>query len=59
MLVMVLRLIIGDGRATARTPIYNTLATIDETSMVPIAEHLAHGFGVLRTHGELFVFKVN
>ncbi len=59
MLVMVLRLIIGDGRATARTPIYNTLATIDETSMVPIAEHLAHGFGVLRAHGELFVFKVN
>ena len=49
-LLLVLGLVIGDGGGTAGTPVDDALAAVDQAVVVPVAEHLAHGLGVVLVH---------
>ena len=57
--VLVFRLVVGDGGHAARAPVHDALAAVDHVVMVPVAEDLAHGLGVLRRHGELLVVEID
>ena len=58
-LVLVLGLVVGDGRGAVRAPVHDALAAVDESVVVPVAEDLAHGLGVGRVHGEALVGEVH
>ena len=59
LLVLVLGLVVRDGGSAVGAPVDDSLAAIDQTVMVPVAEHLAHGLGVVLVHGEALVVKVD
>ena len=58
-LVVVLGLVVGDRGAAAGAPVDDALAAVDQAVVVPVAEDLAHGLGVLGAHGELLVVEVD
>ena len=58
-LVVVLGLVVGNRGAAARTPVDDALAAVDQAVVVPVAEDLAHGLGVLGAHGEFLVVEVD
>ena len=59
LLAPVLGLVVADGRLAAGAPVDDALAAVDEAFVVPVAEHLAHGPGVLGAHRELLVIEVD
>ncbi len=59
LLVLVLGLVVGDGRRTVGAPVDDALAAVDEAVVVPVAEDLAHGAAELRAHGELLVVEID
>ena len=59
LLVSIFRFVIGDGRFTVRTPVYDTLTAVDKVMVIPVHKDLTHGAGILRRHRELLVIKVN
>ena len=59
LLVSIFRLVIGDGRFTVRTPVYDTLTAVDKVMVIPVHKDLTHGAGILRRHRELLIIKVN
>ena len=59
LLVLVLRLVVTDGRAAAGAPVHDALAAVDQAVVVPVAEHLAHRAAELRRHRELLVVEVD
>ena len=58
-LAAVLGLVVGDGRGAVGAPVHDTLATVDEAVVVPVAEDLAHRLGVAGVHGEALALKVD
>ena len=58
-LVVVLGLVVRDGRGAAGAPVDDALAAVDEPVVVPVAEHAAHGLGVLGVHGEALALEVD
>ena len=59
LLVSIFRFVIGDGRFTVRTPVYDTLTAVDQIMVIPVHKDLTHGAGILRRHRELLIIKVN
>ena len=59
LLVLVLGLVVRDGGGAVGAPVYDALAAIDQAVVVPVAEHLAHGLGVVLVHGEALVVEVD
>ena len=59
LLVLVLGLVVRDSSGAVRAPVDDALAAVDQTIVVPVAEHLAHGLGVVLVHGETLVIKVD
>ena len=59
LLVLVLGLVVRDGGSAVGAPVDDALATIDKTVVVPVAEHLAHGLGVVLVHGKALVVEVD
>ena len=59
LLVLVLGLIVRDGGGAVGTPVDDALATVDQAVVVPVAEHLAHGLGVVLVHREALVIEVD
>ena len=58
-LLLVLRLVVGDGGGAVGAPVDDALAAVDQAVMVPIAEDAAHGLGVLIVHGEALALEVD
>ena len=59
LLVLILGLVVRDGSGAVGAPVDDALATVDQTVVIPVAEHLAHGLGVVLVHGEALVIEVN
>ena len=59
LLVLVLGLVVRDSSGAVRAPVDDALAAVDQTIVVPVAEHLAHGLGVVLVHGEALVVEVD
>ena len=59
LLVLVLGLVVRDGGGAVGAPVNDTLATVDQAVVVPIAEDLAHGLCVILVHGEALVVEVD
>ncbi len=59
LLVLILGLIVRDGGGAVRAPVDDTLAAVDQTVVVPVAEDLAHGLRVVRVHGKALVIEVD
>ena len=59
LLVLVLGLVVRDSGGAVGAPVDDALAAVDQAVVVPIAEHLAHGLGVVLVHGETLVIKVD
>ena len=59
LLVLVLGLVVRDSGGAVGTPVDDALAAIDQAVVVPVAEHLAHGLGVVLVHGEALVIEVD
>ena len=59
LLVLVLSLVVRDGGSAVGAPVDDALAAIDQTVVVPVAKHLAHGLGVVLVHGEALVIEVD
>ncbi len=57
-LVLVFRLVVGDGGGAAGAPVDDALAAVDDAVVVPVDEHAAHGAAELGAHGELLVSVV-
>ena len=59
LLVLVLGLVVRDGGGAVGAPVDDALAAVDQAVVVPVAEHLAHGLGVVLVHGKALVIKVD
>jgi len=59
LLVLVLGLVVRDGGGAVGAPVDDALATVDQAVVVPVAEDLAHGLGVVLVHGEALVVEVD
>ena len=59
LLILVLGLVVRDSSGAVRAPVNDALAAVDQTIVVPVAEHLAHGLGVVLVHGKALVIKVD
>ena len=59
LLVLVLGLVVRDGGGAVGAPVDDALATVDQAVVVPVAEDLTHGLGVILVHGEALVVKVD
>ena len=58
-LVLIFGLVVRDGGGAVGAPVNDTLATVDQAVVVPIAEDLAHGLCVILVHGEALVVEVD
>ena len=59
LLVLVLGLVVRDGGGAVGAPVDDALAAVDQTIVVPVAEDLTHGLGVILVHGEALVVEVD
>ena len=59
LLVLIFGLVVRDGSGAVGAPVNDTLATVDQAVVVPIAEDLAHGLCVILVHGEALVVEVD
>ena len=59
LLVLVLGLVVRDSGGAVGAPVDDALAAVDQAVVVPVAEHLAHGLGVVLVHGEALVVEVD
>ena len=59
LLVLILGLVVRDGGGAVGAPVDDALTTIDQAVVVPVAEDLTHGLGVILVHGEALVVKVD
>ena len=59
LLVLVLGLVVRDSGGAVGTPVDDALAAIDQAVVVPVAEDLTHGLGVILVHGEALVIEVD
>ena len=59
LLVLVLGLVVRDGGSAVGAPVDDALAAVDQTIVVPVAEDLTHGLGVILVHGKALVVKVD
>ena len=59
LLVLVLGLVIRDSGGAVGAPVDDALATVDQAVVVPVAEYLTHGLGVILVHGEALVVEVD
>ena len=59
LLVLVLGLVVRDGGGAVGAPVDDALAAIDQAVVVPVAEDLAHGLGIVLVHGEALVVEVD
>ena len=59
LLVLIFGLVVRDGGGAVGAPVNDTLATVDQAVVVPIAEDLAHGLCVILVHGEALVVEVD
>ena len=59
LLVLVLGLVVRDGGGAVGAPVDDALAAIDQTVVVPVAEDLAHGLGIVLVHGKALVIEVD
>ena len=59
LLVLVLGLVVRDSGGAVGAPVDDALAAVDQAVVVPVAEHLAHGLGVILVHGEALVVEVD
>ena len=59
LLVLVLGLIVRDGGGAVGAPVDDALAAIDQAVVVPVAEDLAHGLGIVLVHGKALVVEVD
>ena len=59
LLVLVLGLVVRDGGGAVGAPVDDALATVDQAVVVPVAEDLAHGLGVVLVHGKALVIEVD
>ena len=59
LLVLILGLVVRDGSGAVGAPVDDTLATVDQAVVVPVAEDLTHGLGVILVHGEALVVEVD
>ena len=59
LLVLVLSLVVRDGSGAVGAPVNDALTAVDQAVVVPVAEHLAHGLGVVLVHGEALVIEVD
>ena len=59
LLVLVLGLVVRDSGSAVRAPVDDALATVDQSVVVPVAEDLAHGLGIVLVHGEALVVEVD
>ena len=59
LLVLIFGLVVRDGGGAVGAPVNDTLATVDQAVVVPIAEDLAHGLRVVLVHGKALVIEVN
>ena len=59
LLVLVLGLVVRDSGGAVGAPVDDALAAIDQAVVVPVAEDLAHGLGIVLVHGEALVVEVD
>ena len=59
LLVLVLGLVVRDGGGAVGAPVDDALAAVDQAVVIPVAEHLAHGLGVVLVHREALVIEVD
>ena len=59
LLVLVLGLVVRDGGGAVGAPVDDALAAVNQTVVVPVAEDLAHGLGIVLVHGEALVVEVD
>ena len=59
LLVLVLRLVVGDGGGAVRAPVDDALTAINQAVVVPVAKDLADRLGVLVIHGEALTIEVD
>lgn len=59
LLVLIFGLVVRDGGGAVGAPVNDTLAAVDQTVVVPVAEDLAHGLRVVLVHGKALVIEVN
>ena len=59
LLVLVLGLVVRDGGSAVGAPVDDALAAVDQAVVVPVAEDLAHGLGVVLVHGKALVVEVD
>ena len=59
LLVLVLGLVVRDSGGAVGAPVDDALAAIDQAVVVPVAEDLAHGLGVVLVHGKALVVEVD
>ena len=59
LLILVLRLVVGDGGGAVGAPVDDALTAINQAVMVPVAKDLADRLGVLVIHGEALAVEVD
>lgn len=59
LLVLVLRLVVGDGGGAVGAPVDDALTAINQAVVVPVAKDLADRLGVLVIHGEALTIEVD
>ena len=59
LLVLVLGLVVRDSGSAVGAPVDDALTTVDQAVVVPVAEDLTNGLGVVLVHGEALVIKVD
>ena len=59
LLVLVLGLVVRDSGSAIGAPVDDALAAINQAVVVPVAEDLAHGLGIVLVHGEALVVEVD
>ena len=59
LLVLVLGLVVRDSGSAVGAPVDDALAAIDQAVVVPVAEDLTHGLGIVLVHGKALVVEVD
>ena len=59
LLVLVLGLVVRDSGGAVGAPVDDALAAINQAVVVPVAEDLTHGLGIVLVHGEALVVEVD
>ena len=59
LLVLILGLVVRDSGGAVGAPVDDALAAVNQTIVVPVAEDLAHGLGIVLVHGEALVVEVD